>query len=43
VVKVRVRFEKLEVFANAASAGVEIECDRKDADPAAAFQATPRP
>ena len=43
VVKVRVRFEKLDVFSNVASAGVEIECGRGEASPADTFQVVPAP
>ncbi len=43
VIKVRVRFEKLDVFSNVASAGVEIECGRGEASPAGTFQVVPAP
>ena len=43
VVKVRVRIEKLDVFSNVASVGVEIECGRGEESPADAFQVVPAP
>ena len=43
VIKVRVRFEKLDVFSNVASAGVEIERGRGEASAAGSFQVVPAP
>jgi 7,8-dihydroneopterin aldolase/epimerase/oxygenase len=42
-VKVRVRIEKLDVFTNAASAGVEIERNREEKTPPGAQVAAPIP
>jgi dihydroneopterin aldolase len=43
VILVRVRFEKLDVFTNVASAGVEIERGRAESSSAGAFQVVPAP
>ena len=43
VIHVRVRFEKLDVFTNVASAGVEIERGRAESSPAGTFQVVPAP
>ena len=43
VIKVRVRVEKLDVFSNVASAGVEIECGRGEAAAADTFRVVPAP